>query len=164
MNGLQGRTALVTGASSGLGKGFAAELARRGCNLVLVARREDRLRAVAESLAGRYGVRAETVPADLAADDAPPRLYERTRELGLAIDVLINNAGLGVYGPFLDIPWERERQMLQVDVLAVVQLTKLFLRDMVARNFGYVLMVSSNMAYQPGPGYASYAAAKSFVL
>ena len=91
-------------------------------------------------------------------------LYDRIRALGLTVDVLINNAGFGVYGPFAEIPWEREEEMLRLDIVALVHLTKLFVRDMLARNLGYILQVSSIGAYQPSPTYATYSAAKAFVL
>ena len=164
MTVLQGKTALVTGASSGLGVDFATILAERGCNLVLVARREERLRKLAEDLAQRHGVQAHVIAMDLAPLGAASDLYNRVRALNLTVDVLINNAGFGVYGPFAAIPWEREREMLLLDIVALVHLTKLFVRDMLARNFGYVLQVSSIGAYQPSPTYATYSAAKSFVL
>ncbi len=163
-NPLRGRTALVTGASSGLGAAFARELASRGCNLVLVARREDLLRQHAAELGAAHGVAASVVALDLGARDAPQALYDRLAAEGVAVDVLVNNAGFGLYGPFLRIDWERERAMLELDIVALVHLTKLFARDMVARDFGYLLHVASIGAYQPSPLYASYAASKAFVL
>ena len=161
---LHGRTALVTGASSGLGADFARELARRGADLVLVARRRERLEALAKELSQAHGRQAHVVAMDLGEEDAPARLHARTREMGLEVDVLVNNAGFGIYGPFLDIPWERERAMLRLDVEALVQLTKLYGRDMVARDRGWILQVASIGAFQPSPTYASYSAAKAFVL
>jgi uncharacterized protein len=161
---LTDRWALVTGASSGLGAEFARQLAAAGCNLVLVARREERLREVAKAAEQTRGVRTQVVAMDLAERDAPQALYARLHEQGIDVDVLVNNAGFGLYGPFVDIPWEREREMLELDILALVHLTKLFVRDMVARDFGYVLQVASIGAYQPSPSYASYSAAKAFVL
>lgn len=158
---LRGRTALVTGASSGLGTDFARELAARGCDLILVARREEQLRAVAEEIGGRYGAAVATVPLDLTAPDAPRQLFDR---VGREVDVLVNNAGYGLYGPFLETPWERERNMLELDIAVPVQLTKLFVPGMVARRFGFVLQLASIGAYQPSPLYASYSAAKSFIL
>ena len=163
MSDLRGRWALVTGASSGLGADFARELAARGANVVLVARREAPMKSLAAALEGAHRVATHVVAMDLAAPDAPAALAARLRTEHLAVDVLVNNAGFGVYGPFLDIPWEREREMLLLDVVALVHLTKLFVRDMVARNFGYVLQVSSIGAYQPSPTYASYSAAKAGV-
>jgi short-subunit dehydrogenase len=155
---------LITGASSGLGVDFATILAERGCNLVLVARREDRLRALAEELTHKHGVQAHVIAMSLAQLGAAQGLYDRIRALHLTVDVLINNAGFGIYGPFTEIPWEREEEMLRLDIIALVHLTKLFVRDMLARNFGYVLQVSSIGAYQPSPTYATYSAAKAFVL
>ena len=161
---LHGRMALVTGASSGLGTDFARELAARGCDLILVARREEQLRAVAGEIGGRYGAAVAIVPLDLTAPDAPRQLYDRVRALGREVDVLVNNAGYGLYGPFLEIPWERERNMLELDIAVPVHLAKLFVPGMVARRFGFVLQLASIGAYQPSPLYASYSAAKSFIL
>lgn len=164
MTVLRGKTALVTGASSGLGVDFATILAERGCNVVLVARREERLRKLADELAQRHGVQAHVIAMDLAPLGAAADLYNRLRALNLTVDVLINNAGFGVYGPFTEIAWEREQEMLLLDIVTLVHLSKLFVRDMVGRNFGYVLQVSSIGAYQPSPTYATYSAAKAFVL
>jgi short-subunit dehydrogenase len=164
MTDLQGRCALVTGASSGLGADFARELAARGCRLVLAARREERLRALAEELRAAHGVEARVEAVDLADGAAREALQARLLAAGLEVDVLVNNAGFGVFGEFLAIPWERERQMLELDVVALVHLTKLFAPGMVARGRGWILQVASIGAYQPTPTYASYSAAKAFVL
>lgn len=160
---LRGRTALVTGASSGLGVDFARELAARGAGLALVARRGELLRGHAEELAARYGAKVAIFPMDLAERDAPRHLYDRLNDAGLSIDILINNAGFGIYGRFADTDWERERAMLEVDIVALVHMTKLFLGDMLARNYGYILQVASIAAYQPAPLYAGYGGAKAFV-
>ena len=164
MTELRGRWALVTGASSGLGADFARELAGRGANLVLVARREAPMQELASALEKEHAISARVVAMDLAERDAAVRLAERLRAEGVAVDVLVNNAGFGVYGPFLEIPWERERQMLELDVVALVHLTKVFATEMAARGEGWILQVASIGAFQPTPTYASYAAAKSFVL
>jgi hypothetical protein len=161
---LQGKYALVTGASSGLGVDFARQLAARGCNLILVARREQQLRAVQQEISQRYGVDVEIIPLDLAQADAPQTLYNQITASGKTVDVLINNAGYGLYGRFTEIEWEREKNMLELDIITLMHLTKLCVKDMVARNFGFVLLVASIGAYQPSPLYASYSAAKSFVL
>jgi short-subunit dehydrogenase len=161
---LQGRWALVTGASSGLGVDFAKNLASRGSNLILVARRENRLRAVQQEIAAQYGVQVDAILMDLEPADAPQRLYDQLKAAGRAVDVLINNAGFGLYGDFVQIPWERERAMLELDIVTLTHLTKLFVKDMVARRFGFVLLVASIGAYQPSPTYATYSAAKSYVL
>lgn len=164
MSVLKGKTALITGASSGLGVDFATILAERGCNVVLVARREDRLRTLADELRQKHGVQAHVIAMSLSELGAPQRLYDRVRELGLTIDVLINNAGFGVHGPFASVPWEREQEMLMLDIVALVHLTKLYVRDMLARDSGYILQVASIGAYQPSPTYGTYSAGKAFVL
>jgi short-subunit dehydrogenase len=161
---LQGRHALVTGASSGLGADLARELARRGAGLFLVARREDRLRALERELVDRHGVTVEVAVLDLVADGAPEELRRRADAAGRAVDVLVNNAGYGLYGRFAELDWEREHNMLELDMIVPVHLAKLFLPGMLERGFGHVLNVASIGAYQPSPLYASYSAAKSFVL
>ena len=123
MSLLQGKTALVTGASSGLGVDFATILAERGCHLVLVARREDRLRALADDLSQRHDVQAHVIAMSLSTLGAPQELYDRIKAMGLTVDVLINNAGFGVHGPFASVPWEREQEMLMLDIVALVHLT-----------------------------------------
>lgn len=159
-----GRWAVVTGASSGLGIDFARELAKRGCHTVLVARRADRLQGLAEELKRDYQAESAVIALDLATPDAPQTLHREVGERGLRIDVLINNAGVGVHGDFLTNSWERDQAMLQLDIVALVHLTKLFTRDMAERGFGRILQVASLVAYQPVPSYAVYGAAKSFVL
>ncbi len=161
---LRGQWALITGASSGLGADFARNLAGRGMHLVLTARREEQLHALADELRRTQGVQIDVIPLDLAREHAPDTLHEKIKAAGHDIDVLINNAGLGIYGDFLDITWERERAMLQLDIVTLVHMTKLFARDMAARRRGYILQVASIGAFQPSPTYATYSAAKSFVL
>jgi short-subunit dehydrogenase len=164
MTALKDKWALVTGASSGLGAEFARQLAAMGAHVVLVARREDRLKELAGELERARGVRTLVVPADLGEEAARQELRDRVRAQGIEVEALVNNAGFGLYGEFLSHPWERERQMLELDVVALVHLTHLFARDMVERGSGYVLQVSSIGAFQPTPTYASYSAAKAFVL
>jgi len=160
---LQGKTALVTGASSGLGVDFARELARRGCKLVLVARREELLKKLQAELQSAHGTTAMVVTLDLGDPAAPQMLHDHCKAQGIAVDILVNNAGFGLYGMELDIPWERTREMLMLDIVALTHLTKLFARDMVKRKFGRMLQVASIGAYQPSPTYAAYSAAKSYV-
>jgi short-subunit dehydrogenase len=133
-------------------------------NLILVARRRDRLEDVAEELIRSHGIQAEVVPFDLGDSDAPQDLYDLLKARGMQVDILVNNAGFGLYGNFLDLDWEREQAMLQLDILSLVQMTKLFARDMVDRGWGRILQVGSIGAFQPCPTYASYGAAKAFVL
>lgn len=156
--------ALVTGASGGLGVEFAKVLAGRRYNVILVARREELLNNHKEQLKRDYGMEAMAIPMDLARENAPDRLHEKINERGLQVEVLVNNAGFGIYGPFVETGWEREREMLKLDMLAVTHLTKLFVKDMVQRDSGYILQISSIGAYQPSPRYATYSAAKSYVL
>jgi len=159
---LRGKTALVTGASSGLGAEFARQLAAMGCKLVLVARRTELLEKLKQEIQAAHPVEIRTVSMDLGGIDAPQRLHQQLQ--GMDVDVLVNNAGFGLHGEHMQIPWEREREMLMLDVVALMQLTKLFTADMQVRGSGYVLQVSSVAAYQPSPSYAAYAGAKGCVL
>ena len=161
---LRGKTALITGASSGMGTDFARQFAALGCSLILVARREERLRELQAEISAQYGVPVDFMAADLSEENAPQRLHDQLKEAGRSVDVLVNNAGLGLYGRFWTTPWERMCLMLKVDVMALTQLTRLFAADMVERDFGYILLVGSTGSFQPTPTYAAYAAAKSYVL
>jgi hypothetical protein len=131
---------------------------------VLVARSEDALAALADELARGHGAAAHVVPADLAAREGPAAVARAVEDLGLEVDVLVNNAGFGLYGPFSRLDWARERAMLELDMIVPVHLTKLFLPGMLERRAGWILNIASIGAYQPSPLYASYSAAKSFVL
>ncbi|MBF0227430.1 MAG: SDR family oxidoreductase [Desulfobacterales bacterium] len=155
---------MVTGASSGIGVDFANILAEFGCNLIIVARRLDRLEEQKKRLHEQYGIQVEVISMNLNIPDAPQKLYEEITNKDIEVEVLINNAGVGLYGNFVDISWEQEKDMLTLDIFNLVHLTKLFAKEMVKRNSGYILNVASIGAYQPAPTYASYSAAKSFVL
>ncbi len=161
---LKGRTALVTGASSGLGIDFARELAARGADLVLVARRAEALQALADELTRTYGVKVSIKPSDLGIAASREALASGLAAAGVDIDLLVNNAGFGVYGEFVDTEWARLDQMLQVDIVALTHLTRLFTPGMISRRYGRVLQVASIGAYSPSPTYAAYSAAKSYVL
>jgi uncharacterized protein len=161
---LTNHIALVTGASGGLGADFARQLACRGANLILVARREEQLRAVALEMEQKHGVSVQTIALDLTAPNAPQVLYNQLHQQGIHVDILVNNAGFGLYGAFAEGPWEREKEMLDLDIVSLTHLTKLFLKDMLARKSGYILQVASIGAYQPSPTYATYSAAKAYVL
>jgi short-subunit dehydrogenase len=152
--------AMVTGASSGIGEAYARALHKRGRRLVLVARRAERLEALARELGSEHVV----VAADLAAAGAAERLGVEVERRGLAVDLLVNNAGLGHTSPFDSQPLEAVRQMLDVNVRAVVELTHAFLPGMKARGRGDIVNVASNAAFQPVPYLTVYAATKSFVL
>ena len=160
------RTALVTGASSGIGAAFARALAARGvATLVLVARSEDRLEVLAGELrGGGHGTRVEVVPADLGDPEAPTRIKAETDGRGLTVDLLVNNAGIGSYGYFDERDAAGEQEIVAVNVAAVVALTRLYLPEMVARGDGAILNVASTAAFQPVPFMTTYAATKAFVL
>ena len=160
----KGKWALVTGASAGIGKALASELAAGGANLVLTARREERLRALAEELSREHRVRTEIFVADLSEPAAPEAVYQFTQEKGLPIDLLVNNAGFGHYGEFHKADGDRLLEMIQVNCSAVLHLTRLFLPAMVARRSGDVLIVASTAAFQAVPYIATYAASKVFDL
>lgn len=151
---------LVTGASSGIGAEFAKEFARRGRHVLLVARRAEKLEALAASL----GARAEVLAADLSKADERAALPERVAGLGLVVDVLVNNAGLSTSGPVAASDPVAELNLVEVDVAAVVDLCSRFVPGMVSRGHGAVLNVASVGAFGPLPGQASYGAAKAFVL
>jgi len=161
---LKGKWALVTGASSGIGIVLAEELAARGASLVLVARRREALDEVAQRIrAAHHGeVRVET--ADLARSGEPDRLFAALQKAGIAVSVLANNAGFGTYGAFDAIDAGTEESMIDLDVKALVRLTRLFAPPMRAAGFGRILLTASVGAYSPGPLYAVYCAAKAFVL
>ncbi len=161
---LQGRRALVTGASSGIGRDIAVELARRGCDLVVVARRQERLLEVKRDIETRFGRDVRILTADLADSGAPLAIFNACEEAGLAIDVLVNNAGYGLKGAFLDLPLEQHQDLVSVDIASVVELTHRFLPAMVARGSGRVLFIASTMAYQAAPAWAAYSGAKGFIL
>lgn len=161
---LENKWALVTGASSGLGRDFAIELAKRKCNLVIVARREDKLKALKQHIKHSDAVSVEVKPLDLTAPDAINNLHHWLQERKIHIDVLINNAGAGCYGNFLDVGWEEEHKMLNLDIVQVARLCKAFVPAMVAQRYGFVLNVASVAGFQPCPTYASYGAAKAYVL
>jgi short-subunit dehydrogenase len=148
--------ALITGASSGIGAELARCFAQGGYDVVLTARRRDRLEALAAELAPH----ARVLEADLSDPDAPVRLYATTGP----VDVLVNNAGLGALGRFATIPLGREMEMLRVNITALTELARLYVPPMVARGRGRVLNVASTAAFQPGPGMAVYGATKAYVL
>jgi uncharacterized protein len=156
-------TALITGASAGLGAEYARLFATYKHDLVLVARRRDRLEALAHELQSAHGVTARVVTADLAARDGASRVVEDVKRLGLEIEFLVNNAGFGTSGAFVELEVGRELEMIQVNVAALVALTRAFLPAMVARRRGRILNIGSTAGFPPGPFMAVYYASKAFV-
>jgi uncharacterized protein len=159
-----GKWALVTGASAGIGKALAEELARGGTHLVLTARRADRLEQLARQLSTAHKIQTRTFIADLTQPDAPEKIFQFTQEQQLEIELLINNAGFGAYGEFHTVAMKRFLDMVQVNCSAVVHLTHLYLPLMVARRRGHILIVASTAAFQAVPYISTYAATKAFDL
>ena len=157
-------TALLTGASSGIGEAFARRLAALGKDLILVARREDRLKALAADLAAKHGVQTHVIAADLSQPSAAASLFAETERRGLVVDLLINNAGFAKVGDFAKLPCDVQADMIRLNVNTLAELTRLYLPGMCQRRRGGVINVASNAAFQPVPYMAVYAATKAFVL
>ena len=160
---LAGKTALITGASSGIGREMALQLADMGAALVITARRRGRLEELAREIEERSGAEVTILVEDLGEPEAAKKLWEATEGKGRVVDVLINNAGFGTQDPFLDIPWERTREQLQLNVVSLTELCWLFGESMQSRGGGHILNVASTGAYQPVPHYATYSAGKTYV-
>jgi short-subunit dehydrogenase len=159
----KGNFALVTGASSGLGACFARALAARGKNLVLVARSKDKMQDLAREIRARHSLRIEVLPQDLSAEGAAQRLVSTLNERGMAVDLLVNNAGFGAQGEFWKLPLDRQSQMLRLNIVALTELTHLLLPPMLARRSGGIINVSSTAGFQPVPYTSVYSATKAFV-
>lgn len=157
-------TVLITGASSGIGLELARLFAADRSNLVLVARRQEKLQQLADELKAAHGVEVRVVPADLADPAAPQAIFDQLQSAGVLVDVVVNNAGFGARGRIADLPIQRQVDMVQVNVTALVHLTRLFLPGMTSRGRGGVLNLASTAAFQPGPYMAVYYATKAFVL
>jgi uncharacterized protein len=160
----RGKWALITGASAGIGMELAKLLALGGANLVLTARRVERLQQLAAELTAQHGIKVEVFAADLTQPDTPPRIFAFTTGKQIEIELLINNAGFGAFGNTHQIPVAKMLEMVQVNCSAVVYLTRLYLPDMVARRHGDVMIVASLAAFQPLPYSSEYAATKAFDL
>ncbi len=158
------RTALITGASSGIGESFAETLAAKGANVILVARSKGKLDRLAANIRKTRKVTAEVVVADLAEEKAPDKVFSAVKKLGRQVDILVNNAGFGSHGPFHELSTDEDQREVMVNVAAVVRLCHLFLPGMVERHDGIVINVASTAAFQPTPYMAVYGASKAFVL
>ncbi|MBU1702258.1 MAG: SDR family oxidoreductase [Candidatus Eisenbacteria bacterium] len=164
MDSYRGIRALVTGASSGIGRAIAADLARRGANLVLTARSEITLERIAAEIREDHGVDVEVIVLDLLEEAAPQRLYTATSRGRLPIDLVVNNAGIGTYGVFGKIRADREKAMIRLNVEVPMALTALYLPPMVKRGTGGIINVASVLAFLPSPYMAAYGASKAFLL
>jgi short-subunit dehydrogenase len=160
----KGKWALVTGASAGIGKALAEELAQGGANLVLTARRQGRLESLAQQLQSKFKIETAIFVADLAQTSTPEAIFQFTQAKGLEIELLVNNAGFGQYGEFHTVETQRLLEMAQVNCAAVLHLTRLYLPAMVAKRRGNVLIVASTAAFQAVPYISTYAATKAFDL
>ena len=159
-----GKTALVTGATSGIGRELANLFARDGYNLVLVARGDDNLHQLAQGYEHQFGIKTTQIAKDLADDQAGQQIYDQVIQEGIQVDVLVNNAGMGEYGMFAtETDLQKEVDIIHINVVSLVKLTKLFLKDMVQRNDGKILMLGSIASVLPNPKMAVYGATKSFI-
>ncbi|MGK7919656.1 MAG: SDR family NAD(P)-dependent oxidoreductase [Trichodesmium sp.] len=158
------KTALITGASAGIGKTFAQELAARKTNLILVARSEDKLHELANNLQSQYQIQTDVIVKDLTEPGATKAVFEVVSQKGLTIDLLVNNAGFGDYGNFTERPLEKQVNMIQLNITALVELTHLFLPGMQKNKTGAIINVASIGGFQPLPYMSVYGATKAFVL
>ena len=164
MNFYRNKTALVTGASSGIGAEFARALARKGCDLILVARREDKLRDLADQLIAKHRIKAEVIAHDLSDEWASRAIFDEVNQRGLSVDILINNAGFATQGDFETTDADLLHAQVMLNVTAVVDLTRAFLPAMIERKSGVIVNVASTAGFLPLPTQAVYGATKAFVL
>jgi short-subunit dehydrogenase len=160
----QGKTALITGASSGIGEIFAQELAKRGMNLILIARSEDKLQKLARELHQKYEVSTNVIVADLSREHIADEIFQKVQAMEISVDMLINNAGFLNYAPFEKIDPKEDHAQVMVNVMALVDLTHAFVPTMIAKGEGAIINLSSSGAFQPMPFMAVYGACKAFVL
>jgi short-subunit dehydrogenase len=156
-------TALITGASSGIGLDLA-QLMAPGFDLIITARNQERLDEIAKDLQDKHGTHVHVIPGDLARPEVPLQIFSEVERRGLQVDILVNNAGFGGYGPFAESDLENELEMIQVNITALTELTKLGLQRMLERKRGTILNVASTAGFQPGPLMAVYYATKAYVL
>jgi short-subunit dehydrogenase len=164
MTNWKGQTALITGASFGIGESFAEILAAEGADLVITARARERLESIASRLRGLYSVNVDVIDADLLEDSSPAKIFEMTEGSGKRIDLLVNNAGFGQVGDFDLLPLDRQLDMIQLNVSALVAMSHKFLKPMLERRSGAIIHVASTAAFQGVPYFAVYSATKAFVL
>jgi hypothetical protein len=160
----KGNTALVTGASGGIGEALAKELAAHGFNLILVARTEGKLKELGDALSAQHSIQTYPIAADLSDPKSPAEVAQQVQALGLSVDVLVNNAGFADFGDFAHSNLNKQMQMIQVNISTLTELTHRFLPAMVERKRGYVMNVASTAAFMPGPLMSVYYATKAYVL
>ncbi|MCE3296148.1 MAG: short-chain dehydrogenase/reductase sdr [Crocinitomicaceae bacterium] len=159
-----GKTALITGASGGIGYELALIHAKAGDNLVLVARSEDKLNELKNHLEKQYGIDVHVLPLDLSEISSPEKVYAFTQEKGIFVDYLVNNAGFGDFGFFHEADWDKTNAMIQLNITILTHLTHVYIRDMIKAKKGKIMNVASTAAFQPGPTMAVYYATKAYVL
>ncbi|MGD0710766.1 MAG: SDR family oxidoreductase [Bacteroidales bacterium] len=156
--------AVITGASGGIGLELAKLLAKDKHNLILIARSEDKLKEIKTSFEKDYDINVFIIAIDLSLPDAPAKVFEQLKKDDITIDILINNAGFGDYGAFAECNWQKQEQMINLNILALTKLTRLFLPTMIKSGYGRIMNVASTAAFQPGPLMSVYYATKAFVL
>lgn len=161
---MKNNTALITGASGGIGYDLAELHASKGGHLVLVARSTDKLEMIKKDFEKNFNISVHIIGKDLSAINSSREIYDELKQRKITVNYLINNAGFGVYGMFEETNWEKELQMINLNITALTYLTKLFLPDMISRGGGKIMNVASTAAFQPGPMMAIYYASKAFVL
>ena len=164
MIGSKDSYALVTGASSGMGYEYAKLFAKDGKNIVVLARSRDKLEGLKRDLEKQHGTKVMVLVKDLSDPKAPQEVFSELEKAGINIDVLVNNAGFAVYGKFSDSDWQKEAEMLQVNIIALTQMTKLFLKKMMQNKSGRIMNISSIGGWGPMPWWSVYAATKAYVL
>jgi short-subunit dehydrogenase len=155
---------LITGATSGIGYELAKIFSKKGYNLLLIARDKKTLEKTAHEISSQYGNKIFYIASDLSKPNSPEMIYQEVKSKGITVDILVNNAGFGIYGDFATVDLERHMDLIQVNVLALISLTRLFLPEMLKKKQGKILNTASTAAFQPGPHMAIYYASKAFVL
>ncbi|WP_437176704.1 SDR family NAD(P)-dependent oxidoreductase [Rossellomorea aquimaris] len=161
---MMNKTVLITGASSGIGLHFTHKFAGAGHDVILVARSEEKLRTLSNEIENKYGVKSYVISSDLSKPGSSEALYKEVEAQGIHVDILINNAGFGLFGEFEQTELSKELDMIQVNITALTELSKYFGKEMVSRKSGQILNVASTAAFQPGPLMAVYYATKAYVL
>ena len=158
------KTALITGASNGIGKEFAKIFAKQGYNLVLVARSVDKLEQISIEFENRYDIKVTNLPIDLSQPNIATKLYSEINNRKISVDILINNAGIGDYGKFVDAELSKTIKMINLNITTLTEVALLFVKAMQSKNSGKILNIASTASFQPVPNFSVYAATKSYVL